>query len=335
MVSVDLHWDHSYIPQRVMVPAAAWRRFPPWMSRASVRATRRCAAVVASRARCRRLRLTAIYYGAFLFAHQGADRFGDNGRLIRALHSRSSPICMDLIDEAFVTRCGHSFWYEQRCPARHFPRIDNVAVRAFSYMCVKRHLDTRRDCPTCVQPLTRDQIFPNFNCTSILPLFLCCRVAGALTRRLFAPVNKVIAWHRQAGLVGQAGAAVALAHLLQGGTGLSRQEIDGLYDVIKSAKDQIDAGERQVENDVLLDFLYRTQRQKQEGRARLDQELQLLSEDIATVESRRRLVEYVLILESACLLYNAAILSPLFSIETLFFLLSIPLKRYFSSSLFH
>ncbi|XP_004926352.1 E3 ubiquitin-protein ligase COP1 [Bombyx mori] len=51
------------------------------------------------------------------------------------------PVCFELIDEAYVTRCGHSF----------------------CYACISRALDLHRRCPKCGAPLlTREHIFPNF-----------------------------------------------------------------------------------------------------------------------------------------------------------------------------
>ncbi|KAI3774874.1 hypothetical protein L1987_49437 [Smallanthus sonchifolius] len=50
------------------------------------------------------------------------------------------PICMQIIKEAFLTACGHSF----------------------CYMCIITHLDNKSDCPCCASALTTNQIYPNF-----------------------------------------------------------------------------------------------------------------------------------------------------------------------------
>lgn len=50
------------------------------------------------------------------------------------------PVCFELIQEAYVTRCGHSFCFS----------------------CVTRAVDLQRRCPRCGAALTsRDQLFPN------------------------------------------------------------------------------------------------------------------------------------------------------------------------------
>lgn len=50
------------------------------------------------------------------------------------------PICMQVIKDAFLTACGHSF----------------------CYMCIITHLRNKSDCPCCTQHLTNNQLYPNF-----------------------------------------------------------------------------------------------------------------------------------------------------------------------------
>lgn len=50
------------------------------------------------------------------------------------------PICMQIIRDAFLTACGHSF----------------------CYVCIVTHLNNKSDCPCCSHFLTSKQIFPNF-----------------------------------------------------------------------------------------------------------------------------------------------------------------------------
>ncbi|KFH67420.1 hypothetical protein MVEG_06152 [Podila verticillata NRRL 6337] len=60
--------------------------------------------------------------------------------------SGECPICMSVMKEAFITRCGHSY----------------------CYVCISQHLVEKQDCPVCRQPLARDQIFPNFTLNDFL-----------------------------------------------------------------------------------------------------------------------------------------------------------------------
>ncbi|KAK1295829.1 E3 ubiquitin-protein ligase COP1 [Acorus calamus] len=56
------------------------------------------------------------------------------------------PICMQVIKDAFLTACGHSF----------------------CYMCIVTHLHNKNDCPCCGHSLTSSQIFPNFLLNQLL-----------------------------------------------------------------------------------------------------------------------------------------------------------------------
>ncbi|KAL4562992.1 hypothetical protein LXL04_027023 [Taraxacum kok-saghyz] len=56
------------------------------------------------------------------------------------------PICMQIIKDAFLTSCGHSF----------------------CYLCIVTHLQNKNDCPSCASYLTTNQIFPNFLLNKLL-----------------------------------------------------------------------------------------------------------------------------------------------------------------------
>ncbi|KAG6778454.1 hypothetical protein POTOM_014788 [Populus tomentosa] len=56
------------------------------------------------------------------------------------------PICMQIIKDAFLTSCGHSF----------------------CYLCITTHLRNKNDCPCCSHYLTNNHIFPNFLLNKLL-----------------------------------------------------------------------------------------------------------------------------------------------------------------------
>lgn len=56
------------------------------------------------------------------------------------------PICMQIMRDAFLTSCGHSFCYS----------------------CITTHLANKRNCPCCAHFLTQDQLFPNFLLNKLL-----------------------------------------------------------------------------------------------------------------------------------------------------------------------
>ncbi|XP_073048064.1 E3 ubiquitin-protein ligase COP1-like [Primulina eburnea] len=56
------------------------------------------------------------------------------------------PICMQIIKDAFLTACGHSF----------------------CYTCIVTHLQNKSDCPCCSHFLTANQLYPNFLLSKLL-----------------------------------------------------------------------------------------------------------------------------------------------------------------------
>lgn len=61
------------------------------------------------------------------------------------------PICMQIITDAFLTSCGHSF----------------------CYMCIVTHLQNKSDCPCCFHYLTPNQLYPNFLLDKVLNCINC------------------------------------------------------------------------------------------------------------------------------------------------------------------
>ena len=60
------------------------------------------------------------------------------------------PICMQIIKDAFLTTCGHSF----------------------CYMCIVTHLRNKSDCPCCSNFIRSNSIFPNILLDKVCRSFL-------------------------------------------------------------------------------------------------------------------------------------------------------------------
>eukprot|EP00039_Didymoeca_costata_P008246 m.109490 g.109490 ORF g.109490 m.109490 type:complete len:579 (+) comp14003_c2_seq3:719-2455(+) len=58
------------------------------------------------------------------------------------------PVCLQIFQEAYLTKCGHSF----------------------CYACITQHLQTKSACPICRNPLTARDIFPNRALTKVVKL---------------------------------------------------------------------------------------------------------------------------------------------------------------------
>eukprot|EP00897_Mesotaenium_endlicherianum_P000574 jgi/Mesen1/10517/ME000083S10023 len=66
------------------------------------------------------------------------------------------PICMQVMKDAFLTSCGHSFCYS----------------------CITTHLNNKRNCPCCAQFLTHEQLYPNFLLNKLLKKAAACQLAS-------------------------------------------------------------------------------------------------------------------------------------------------------------
>lgn len=75
------------------------------------------------------------------------------------------PICMQIIKDAFLTACGHSF----------------------CYMCIITHLHNKKDCPCCGHYLTNNQLFPNFLLDKLIVIRFLCATFVAIEEDLCSP----------------------------------------------------------------------------------------------------------------------------------------------------
>ncbi|KAG0207041.1 RING finger and WD repeat domain-containing protein 2 [Mortierella sp. NVP41] len=162
------------------------------------------------------------------------------------------PICLSLIKEVFMTRCGHSFCYS----------------------CIVHHLRDKQDCPVCRGPLTRDQIFPNFSLNNI--------------------------FERSAGLLDDVDVAEPRSksrHDILNHNDYTPEEIDNMLMTLKAKKRKMEADNKQVELEVLLDFLRNTRAEKQEeslltvriadrAKLRLEAQIECLDEDVRKAEKK-------------------------------------------------
>ncbi|RUP45341.1 WD40-repeat-containing domain protein [Jimgerdemannia flammicorona] len=183
---------------------------------------------------------------------------------IQYLSPSRSPVCLNLIKEAFITRCGHSF----------------------CYLCIVEHLEHHQNCPTCQNKLLREHIYPNF-----------------LLNKLIQKTNAQL--HHQAQQEQQGSSSKALesssSHrgtlyvdtivnpgrlresiLRDDGKEWTVAEINSLLSTLLDKKRQLESAEKEMEFEILTDFLTRMKTEKERAWARLERELACLNEDLAT-----------------------------------------------------
>lgn len=172
------------------------------------------------------------------------------------------PICFETIEEAHVTRCGHTFCYR----------------------CVIRSLETLGRCPKCNINLTQQDIFPNFLLNELIAKYKT-RVKGiAALDHSFSSDFK-----GKAHLL-STDSSVDISENLRGflsseNTNLSLSDIDALLDMLSQRKQLLEAESCAAQNRLLYEFLRHLLTQKEEQRNQLQKEVALIKKDIKEVEN--------------------------------------------------
>ncbi|KAI5634301.1 zinc finger, c3HC4 type (RING finger) domain-containing protein [Phthorimaea operculella] len=159
------------------------------------------------------------------------------------------PVCFELIEEAYVTRCGHSFCYS----------------------CIAKSVELHRRCPKCGAALaSRDHIFPNF-----------------LLNELVAKRRLRQARPGSAGAVGPAADAERLRAMLNAESGhLAIADVDSMLDVLTRRKRLLEAESSAAHHRLLYEFLTQLHRHRQQQLEQLNREAALVRSDMAHVAQK-------------------------------------------------
>lgn len=129
------------------------------------------------------------------------------------------PVCFELIDEAYVTRCGHSF----------------------CYACIAKSVELHRRCPKCGAALaSREHIFPNFLLNELV-------ARRRLRTRPPAPA--------QSGAAAAGDAERLRALLAAEARHLALADVDGMLDVLTRRKRLLEAESAAAQHRLLYEFL--------------------------------------------------------------------------------
>ncbi|GLG99565.1 Protein will die slowly [Gryllus bimaculatus] len=163
------------------------------------------------------------------------------------------PICYELIEEAHITRCGHTFCFQ----------------------CICKALEANGRCPKCSSALSRrEHIFPNFLLNQLISKHKA-RVVGAqelgLTRE-----NSGDSIH---------GPADGLRDFVASESqNLSLPDVNVMLEVLTQRKHLLEAESCAVQNKLLHEFLKHLLQQKEEHLEHLTREVTLIKRDIDEVE---------------------------------------------------
>ncbi|XP_059607410.1 E3 ubiquitin-protein ligase COP1-like isoform X1 [Phlebotomus argentipes] len=157
------------------------------------------------------------------------------------------PICFEMISEAHITKCGHTFCYQ----------------------CIVKSIESTKRCPKCCFALpTQELIFPNF-----------------LLNELVAKQRLRLATNEQ--LMGDT--AVKDANKLKDliardSQNLSLSDVDVMLEILSHRRQILETETCVAQNRLLYEFLRHLLKQKEDQKAQIAKEIDLISRDLHEVE---------------------------------------------------
>ncbi|XP_066588324.1 E3 ubiquitin-protein ligase COP1-like isoform X1 [Prorops nasuta] len=179
----------------------------------------------------------------------------------------SCPICFELIDEAHITRCGHTFCYR----------------------CIIKCLEVNGKCPKCSFSLGQQDIFPNFLLNELVSKYKS-RLKG------LSELDSSFIDGRNRGVgIGMDMAMPPCDGLRDIVTAesanLSLPDVNVMLEVLTQRKHLLEAETCAAQNKLLHEFLKHLLQQKEEQRNQLHKEVALIKRDMEEVESILRDVQ--------------------------------------------
>lgn len=154
------------------------------------------------------------------------------------------PVCFDMIDEAYMTKCGHSFCYQ----------------------CIMNSLEESNRCPKCNCVVERkDQIFPNFLLNDVI---LKYKQGNILPKRRKAE--------------GSAQYVAELKEMISSDS-LELSDVKFLLGTLKRRREYLEADGKAAQLEVLKDFLHQVRQHKHEQMDLLNKEIKWLDDDLDRV----------------------------------------------------
>lgn len=183
------------------------------------------------------------------------------------------PICFELITEAHITKCGHTFCYR----------------------CVLKSIEIFKRCPKCSTSMeSQDQLIPNYLLDELIAKH---RMKAQIQERLFGTPNSGTALpnssnsssdtpdvldHRN--FLDLAANADGLRGLLTTESQkLSLPDVKAILDILSQRKQMLEAETSIAQNRLLGDFLNELLQQTEKKREQIDQQIVLIKKDLAVV----------------------------------------------------
>ncbi|XP_033324820.1 E3 ubiquitin-protein ligase COP1 [Megalopta genalis] len=176
------------------------------------------------------------------------------------------PICFEVIDEAHITRCGHTFCYR----------------------CIVKSLEANGRCPKCSYTLTQQDIFPNFLLHELISKYKT-RIKGlSELGSSYATDGR----HRGIGTDLCLPPYDGLKDIVAAeSANLTLPDINVMLEVLTQKKHLLEAETCAAQNKLLHEFLKHLLQQKEEQKNQLQKEITLIKRDTEEVENILRDVQ--------------------------------------------
>lgn len=156
------------------------------------------------------------------------------------------PVCFEIIEEAHMTKCGHTFCYK----------------------CITASLEQSNRCPKCNYVIEKkDQIFPNFLLNELITKY---QQQKEKKRKIESSRGQNFSELQE--------------FLLEESDHLDLIDVNYMLEVLSQKKQQLEADCRAAQYQLLKEFLEQIRKHKQEQLDRLSQELDVIDEDTKQVE---------------------------------------------------
>ncbi|ETN58667.1 E3 ubiquitin-ligase protein COP1 [Anopheles darlingi] len=179
------------------------------------------------------------------------------------------PICFDIINEAHITRCGHTFCHQ----------------------CISRSIDVTKKCPKCNSPLaTQDHILPNFVLNELI-------TKHRLKMGMFGGGGGLQRNRSQPGMVSPKAGQPGLGDAIGSGEGdtlrhflateskkLSLSDVNVMLEILTQRKTLLEAESCAAQNRLLHEFLKHLLKQKEQQQLQIANEIALIRSDLLEVE---------------------------------------------------
>lgn len=162
------------------------------------------------------------------------------------------PVCFNLIEEAHITKCGHTFCYS----------------------CIKKSIETLKRCPKCNYAIASEEM--------IIPNFLLSELINKHKIR----TNGLLAITRDS-----SGEFTGSADGLRDFVALESQnltlpDVNVMLEILTQRKQLLEAESCAAQNKLLLEFLKHLHNQKEEQKVQVLKELSIVEKDIEEVENK-------------------------------------------------